>query len=566
VSLVQISSFVKTPERKIDKKVRFPRKILRNVSRFFVTVDAIDGRGIVIQTETLSVNHSKNLVSFSKPLIPPSIRGTVTRQPGLNVIKVTQNDKRASGFLLYKRTMGNSSFNNNLPYHMMGAFSITADMGSKVIRDKTNNSKTVIYRVIPFLEKESLTTSFSTFVVKGLKNVLHNRIKRLSNISIFSFNEESYVKITVSKIKDDPVALQLVRRNLTKHEKVFKNVKDGYRKVRNMDSGKEATFSDPYTKSHNIYEYGCYMIFESGERVFGNDNTVIEARRRRMDTASISITNLNVLTQEKNVIFDVESLISKKPADQLQTLLEKQGLGTIFSDIVNANRAELSGLIAHEIKRIDLTSGDEEFFGVFTEKTFNDAKVGKVTGVSPLKEGREYMYEITTLLRKPQQLVPNYQLVKDSPNGKYLVSPAKYFNPYTLRTGIGVEGGNPAAIAKSPLALGSLNNFERLPVIFPEITPEVIDVSASRFTRNFVRIDWKISGNSEKIDYFIIVAEQFGIPKIIDLTHANSNDSEFEYLHEIDPNNPSEITYQIIPKLISGDDGVSLKSRSVVIK
>jgi len=566
VALVQTSQFIKTPKRKISKKVLLPRNALRKSGRFFITVDAIDNRGIAIQTQVLEINHAKNLTTFSKPLIAPDIRSTTTRQPGRNIIKVNQRDKRATGFMLFKRSIGNSDFDIDRPYEMIGTYTQKADDGTLSIRDKTNNAKTVIYRAIPFLEKKSITTTFSTLVVKGLKNVLHKRGSRLNNASIFAENQISSIRIEISHILDDPVALQLVRRDLTKHQKVYSNVKEGYMKIRGANRGTTYEFGDLTATKNHIYQYGCYMIFSNGERLFANDTSVIEKRPRKPRSATITISNLNVNTQEKNITFDVETEISQNTPDQLQELLEKQGLAELYADVLNQNRDELQGLIAHEIKRIDKTSGAEEFFGVITTKTFDDSKMGKIMGVSPIQEGHTYRYQISTLIRKPQQLVPGYTQVKDGPNGKYLFSPSKYFNPYTLRTGIGVEGGNPVSLGQTPLALGSLDNFEEFDASFPLINPEVTGIRAERYTRSFVKVDWKISGNSDKIDYFILTENQFGVHKIVDVIHANGSNNSFQYLHEIDPDNPGEYSYQIIPKLMSGEDGLALTSQSLVIK
>tara|TARA_Y100000592_G_scaffold74264_1_gene115786 strand:- start:25811 stop:28300 length:2490 start_codon:yes stop_codon:yes gene_type:complete len=565
-SLVQSYRFVRTPKRKISKKVSIPRSVLKKVGRFFVTVNAVDDRGITIQTEFLEINHAKNMITFTKPLLAPDIRSTTTRQPGRNIVKITQKDERATGFTLLKRSIGNSDFDISRPYEVIGRFPLKFGEGTRTVRDKTNNAKTVIYRVIPYLGRSSLTSTFSMLVVKGLDRVIHKRNTRLNNASIFAENEISSVRIEISHILDDPVALQLVRRDLTKHHKVYSNVKEGFMKIRNANNGATYEFTDTTTKNNHIYEYGCFMIFSNGERVFTNDTSIVERRPRNPKSATIIISNFSVDEEERNVTFDVESEISKQTPDELQDLLESQGLSSIFNDVLNANRDDLKGLIAHEIKRIDKKSGAEEYFGVLTGKTFNDKNQGKIMGVSPIEEGHTYRYQISTLLRKPQQLVPGYTQVKDGPNGKFLVSPAKYFNPYTLRTGIGVEGGNPASVATSPLALGSLDNFLEIDVNFPIINPEVTSIQAQRYTRNFVKIDWEISGDPNKIDYFVLVESQFGVQKIVDLIHANTDNNSFQYLHEVDPENPGEFSYQVIPKLINGDDGLAATSPSLVIQ
>ena len=568
-AFVQVPFLSRNPRKTISKRVKISREYSDKLVEFFVTFKLKNKSGVTIAEIERKVNHQKNLRALLEPLVPPKIRAAAGRQQGVNMLYIKQLDPRGRSVSIYKKTVSSNPFDRSKRgYEKVTSLKLTPEMGSIKIKDVTSTAKTIVYRAIPAMGNGETSSTFSTFVMPPRKNNRSSQKDRSLNISLITSNDQENIKISVTNIIDDPCSLQVVRKDLTKSETKFTPISAGRLRIRQASPGQVYEVVDSQVKRGHIYEYGCFLTFRTGQYLLGNDKSVIERQPLTNGIAEIAISDVSIAnnTNQPNVTFSLESSITENKTDEVRALLEKQGLTDLFSDIEALTRSELSGIIAHQITRINISTGDEESFGVITEEKFDDNKLGSTRGIKPLQPGSSYRYVIQTLLRRPEEVVPGFIKTQRSQNGlEYIFSPAKYFNPFSKRTGTAVSGGEPKSISKSQLALGGLSNFTELSIEIPESPPRVVEVTAERFSKSTVLLKWSISGRNQDIDYFVLSEIQYGNSKVIDVAHALEDNTRFEYLTKINANDPAAISYSVTAVLNDGNETVVAESNQIVV-
>ena len=233
---------------------------------------------------------------------------------------------------------------------------------------------------------------------------------------------------------------------------------------------------------------------------------------------------------------------------------------------MSASREQLQGLIAHQIERVNVTTGLRENFGTIVDGYFSDKNLQKSTSVLPLQHGNSYRYEIFALYRETETMVPN--LIKstvDSRTGvEYRYAPLKFKHPIVKNEGmiVTMEGLN-KLYPYNELEHGKLGMSGFYEVSFEINSARISDLYAVSTTANSNVITWKTIGDIKTIDHFLIMKESHGIRTMITAVHPNEEISN--YTHELSEKDAGSLRYIILPVYINFELGKEAITNTIIV-
>jgi hypothetical protein len=292
------------------------------------------------------------------------------------------------------------------------------------------------------------------------------------------------------------------------------------------------------------------LIYVDGATADFGDATIefIKPSPGEVDTR---IENLNVShDQSPNVTFTVTTLVVDTALDAVKKMLELQGAQAYFAGDIANQREQLKKLIAHQVHRMDLTTGHVDNFGILTGPDFNDNALRKNQAVSPLVYGHKYRYIVYPLLRRPETLFDSFR--KDAVDAvtkkPYAFSPAKFLHPFTLSRGVIVSSrGIALRQAKEPMAHGIIGSIASVEVSFDQDTAQVVDATASNFDRYLNVVTWRVLGNPFQVDHFLVMKQVHGIRTMLGKTHSEFVNGSCQFVHQISKHDVGAMQYIITP-------------------
>lgn len=557
-----------TKESLVQKSMRLPTGL--GFNDFFVTFDLVDRNGVVQESITKSVQHSTLLKYFNTPKVVPSISIAPAQFSGKNVIELKQNDNRATGIRLFrKRLTKNSSVDQSTKYELVAELALKKEDGLIKFVDIVNNSNAMIYRCISVGQGGLLSSEFSSVVATPVRLRTATKYPRTYSSALNVKTVASGLTIAITSLPSGVVAASVMRRDLTLHENEYSHV-DGPDQVRLVGQNfSNLTFFDKNVKQSHVYEYTCKIYFDDGLEALSTSSVLKQYVPLTTGSASVEITNLQVIKDSSlDIRFDITSKLSDEGLTQVQKLLEKQGLLSLYESELKSNRAELQKLIAHAINRIDVTTGVEESFGVFDGTSFSDVVAGARVGVSKLQDGHKYRYVISTLVRDSETLFKDYKKpVVDTITGRtYSFKPATHRHPFTLARGTIVNIDS--VYTRHPedaFMHGNLGNVFELDVTLDVLDTKLLFVDAVRIDRRTNSIQWTIDGDSNSIDHFIVQKELLGQSYIVGKVHNISQGKTFEFFDTITPDDIGDVSYRITPVLSTYALGHNMMSNTITI-
>jgi hypothetical protein len=356
---------------------------------------------------------------------------------------------------------------------------------------------------------------------------------------------------------------------MTTFEKEYRNVGESIVFVDDASRiADHVTLIDGDVIPENVYEYVVKLIYGSGtSEIVGNN--VVEFLKPTPGKVDTKIENVIVdHSSEPNVTFNLSTTIIDNNIDIIKTLLQRQDIYDLFKDDVAREREFIKSLIAHNVKRIDLTTGDKENFGIITSTLFSDRDLRKNQAIQPLKVGHKYRYEITALLRAPETMFELLSKEKFDPITKktYTFNPSKFLHPITLNRGVLMTSqGLKTRYAKEAMSHGIIGTIESVDVSFDSDNTIVLDSSASRFDRHTNVITWKTQGSIDAIDHFVIIKDVLGVRTLIGKAHSEFSYGNCQYLHRLTQRDLGALRYVIIPVLNTYEIGAESITNVVVI-
>lgn len=567
-TLVQVFVNEVDPNVEVPVRVIIPRHAMksdknREGMHLFVKFDLINSKThAAVDTVSKTLDVSRHLQMYYTPKVPPIVKFARSVQSSRANLEIKQIDPGAHAVQVYKKTLHRSTPEIE-DYSLIGTYDVKSNQQSLLVPVTLPRDSVTLYRVVPLGRQGTQGFEYTNVVIKP------ERFKQIKSLSMAVQPIENGIRIEARNIPTHVVAIEFKVRNRSIHEKEFRNVNGNVSLIDDsLRSANYTTIVDRNVFPGNVYEYVARLIYSSGlSDIVGH--SLIEFIQPAPGKVDTRISNVQVsMSTSPNVTFDINTRIINTDLDVVKNLLQQQDVYDLFKNDVFKEREFLKNLIAHNVQRVNLTTGLREDFGVVTTLNFNDTELSKNYAIEPLKPGQKYRYEVTALLRSPETLLES--LVKDrvDPVTKkpYSYLPAKFLHPIVLKDGTLVSStGLKTNYSKDPMAHGAIGATQSTEVSLNIEPAYVVDATASRFDRSLNVLTWRLEGAIDQVDHFMIIKDVLGVRTLIGKAHSEFPLGNCQYLHKVSNRDEGSLVYVIVPVFNDYKVGAEVVSNSIVV-
>ena len=575
----------------VKKTIVIDTKKLNSDNYFYATFELIGKNGLVVEKIERKVPHGKNIKVLNTPVFPPVVNATATQFVGRNVLEIRQVDSNADKIRMFRKVLYPTKRLEDLSYDFVQDITLEKIDSVKKIVDLTNNVNNIIYRFISISPEDQVSADFTNIVVTGKPTKGFRKSENLIYAAIFATIGEEGIDVEVSNISPGPIAIRVLKKDLTIKQKDFEVIphlatEQQVYLLRGESS--PGTFTDKNVKSGHVYEYCCKLIFEDGTEEVATGCDTIEFRPLSEGVVDISVSEPSIVEREDSldIAFRVSTNLQDGDIDFLKSLIDKQGFSELFAEELKDDKDSLKKLIAHSIRRINLTTGESEYFKTFTGTFFSDLDNRKLSSVSELEGGHRYRYVVTPLFREPTSLfqttktTQKIRTITTTMTGEFEGDPdivtvtevSASFLPLKFKHPITFEKGNIVTLAslkthhaKDSFEFGSLGASKSVEITLLDVKPRVTNAKAIKFNKNTNLIRWQIVGPKDKIDHFIIIMNRMGQEEVIGKSHAIFDGDFIEYIDKITCDEIGQIFYRVIPVYTDYEHGSAVFTNRINI-
>ena len=543
---------------------------LANSSDFLVDFKLIGKNGLVLEAVQRKVEHSQNVRIIQTPTVPPKV--TSITLPARNLLTITQQDPLATSVDIFRRDFKRTIRIEDQKYVFITNVVVSKSGGPVPFEDLVGNASNTIYRIIPKGEQGQVGHAFTNKVVKAYNfGLSRERTARLLYAGIVAQSSEKGVKIEVIGLAPGVTAIKLLARDRTNRNTAFRNVPSFLGKnltVMVNDSPQSYLFLDQQAKDNHIIEYAVKLLFANGDEEISTTREIFRKVPFSIGAVETVMSQPRVLQSGNSIDiqFSINSTIKSSNASILRDLLQKQGQSDLFAAEMANEKTSLDNLIAHQVRRIDLSTGQTDFFRPFTGVEFSDEDNRTIDSISAPLPGRAYRYVVSALLRTPETLFENNpKTITNSIGVSVSALPLKFKHPV-----VGLYGNivTPESLifnhSESPFEFGNVGNFVSKDVSIDISKPKAFNARVSKFNKDTNIVRWTISGDKNLIDHFLIIVDKFGDQDIIGKVHTTFSSNVIEFIDKITPKEPGSYRYKIIPVQKDYTHGSSVTTQEII--
>lgn len=529
-----------------------------------------NNKGMIVRTVSSAFNHSQQVALLTIPTEAPSLLASKVSNFGSNIISVKQMDPYGTAIRLYRKIIKDVSPNIDSTYRFVGEIEALASEDFKRIKDPITTTNPVLYRAISINNSGIMGAEFGSIVMQSKRGPVAPREPRDQRpifLSISTTVEDGRIVVSVTDVPALVIAIEIMRYDRTIKERTATRVGDIIQTVN--ESASAYTFEDTNLKKGRIYEYLPKLYFKDGKTQIASVTNLTEYSPIQSNIVDVVYTAPEII--ENGADIDVKFTITKNiianETDVIKAFLEQQGFLGEFQDEIIANREKLGELFGVEVIRTNLSLGEVENFGIITSSEFSDVTFGRPKGVSPVEARFNYRYTLKTYARNIETLLPTLErTVKTGTNTSYTLKPSKWRHPVTLSEGNLVSDNSlKRNHSKTDFTFGTVVNVVDIEVSLADVLPSLYDGKAKVLGLDSVLLQWKVQGNVDKIDHFIVILEVLGIRTIVGKSHNITNSNYFQFVDKLTNDASGGFSYYIMPVFFDYSRGTELKTNQVVI-
>lgn len=567
-SLVQVLVSSSQASVEIPVIIKIPKNSLvvdgQNNANLFVKFDLVNGTtGVAVDSVTKTLDVSRHVQLFNTPRRAPIVKVTKSEISTRANLEITQLDIGAQAVQVYRKQVFRAVTDID-DYSLVGTFNVSANQQPLLVPVDLLKNSSIIYRVIPVGNQETLGFEYTNVVIKP------SHYRPIKSLALTAQPIDIGIRLEARQIPQHVVAIEFKVRNASTFETNFRNVAGDVLLVDDaIRAADYLTVIDTNVSPNNIYEYVVRLVYGSGtsERTGSTLIEFLQPTPGKVDTRIDAIVIDQ--TGDINVTFNINTTIINSDIDVIKALLEKQGIIDQFKGDVAAEREFLSSLIAHNVSRVNLTTGVRENFGTITTTSFSDLDLRKNQAITPLQLGKRYRYEVAAMLRAPETMFNSLVKEKIDPVTKktYSYSPAKFQHPLALVQGVLVSAaGLKTRYSKDPMSHGTLGDVTSIEVSFDNDQASIIDQAASRFNRFLNIVTWKVQGSIDAIDFFLIMKDVLGVRTLVGKSHSEFVYGNCQYLHPVSRRDEGCFSYVIVPIFNDYKVGTQVTTNTVIVE
>lgn len=521
-----------------------------------------NGTGMTIDEVVMPLDIEKHIENYRIPLEPPEMKLARAEDLSKFNIELTARDTKVRKVRLFQKRIHRNSPKIN-DYIAIGDYELSHWNRTQRIPIIVSVNDYTIYRAVPMGTSDQLSHEFSSIVAKP------RRVYPIKAVSLVTRLEEAGIGLELRNIPSDVISVQFLVRDLTIFEKNWRSISspkaiDG--PTRQIDL---MLMTDGIVKNQHVYEYTVKLFYKAGDTEYAG-HAVVEFIKSESGIVATEISEVEIDqgTSEPNVRFQINTRLLDDNIDMLTGLLKLREIDTYFQGAIENERDLFKKLVAHNIQRINLTTGEREDFGIITDQVFNDVLYRKSNAVKPLDPICQYRYEVYPLLRSPETLFENLNKgMLDAVTKKpYNYNPAKFLHPVTLNRGMLVTPtGRRTLFSKQEMSHGIVGNVSIVEAQFEEDPTSIREVQVTRIDYNTFRLEWQVTGLISHIDHFIIIKDVLGVRTIIGKVHSEFASATAFYLHKLGSDDVGQFKYSIIPVFNNYSVGTEEESELIEI-
>jgi len=316
----------------------------------------------------------------------------------------------------------------------------------------------------------------------------------------------------------------------------------------------ETTLSVPYEPGE-IFEYYVSVdngIVENRSNFMFYKHPLLSYFENPIDVSIVSTADVSF----ENVAFNIITTTSQKEDDKITSIL-KEFSPELYDYFVNSSnistsaipKKDYTGIIVHEVVRLNLTTCVRESFTLMGDGTFIDDNESRTkNALLPYDPYNKYVYKIITYRRNPLTLFKDYVENGEVNGKKWFYSPYKWENPLTKLTGVlNFElDGVPVIDTYETMTAEQYGLTQEIKSNSFVDAISIKNVNAFRLDIDTIRINWEINFSVRNAagvfyDSFLVMKVVNGVRKFLGKTHKN-----YIY-HELNKDDVGSIYYIIVP-------------------
>lgn len=503
-----------------------------------------------------TLNIQEHIKNYYTPKVAPTVLASSTTQD--IVLQVKQNDPFASGIKIYKKAINHQNY--DAPYVLVATERVSAANGIEKYKFTNFNDEIAIYRVIPYSIFSNKSFQEFTDVV-----ITHPRKKGNDKLVIVPSLEEEGIKFIAYNTIKNLATVRLMMRDITLRQKDFTVTNCEFNFLNKKSSDSSILRKQRLTPNH-IYEFSSKLVYLNGTEKISSQVCHVEYVPFIGNAIETEISDVNISSN------DIEFRIySKLIPDQIGLLdgLFSQTSANYDIKALKDRPADFDKLVAYNIIRYNITTGDVEDMGIFAGGTlFVDSAEGPKRNVLPINVDNEYDYLIYPLIRDPETVSANKDSVRSEiidveTRKRHKFNPRKNHHPLTLTKGIVVSQNFIDHDKKNDMLYGKTGISYSVYASYKLKNSKISNFSAAKYDKKNVLLRWKIQDNSLTIDHIILMREIDNVRSIIGKCHALEGTESF--LHNLTEHDIGHVTYLLIAVYRDFSSSQTLRSNKLVI-
>lgn len=490
-----------------------------------------DANGVSVQLLERVFYPREYIKYYSVPTHPPLVKVNNQSNKTHAMLSIKQVDQAATRVRVYKRVYDHNTFSDD-PYMFVAELDIVPANGWKYLPVDISLGNTNIYRIVPISALGTYGSDFATAIVTPKQR--NSSIKR---VVMTTKPQLVGVLLEISKLPADCVSFQIMREDVTIDKGTREFVETPVR-LESNDPNHVYSFVDNGVKQNHVYAYHCRIYRRTGshEDRLGTHYEHITLVENVVETKIVD-PSLFLTDRGFDVQFTITTTVVSTNVDLIKQLLERQGMYDIFKDNVADVREELGKLVAHNVKRVDLSTGAVEDFGTVQTLTFSDLELRNVAGVSELRLGHKYRYIVTALLRAPETLLESFVKTRRdaTTNREYSYKPFKFLHPIVAKYGnIVTPSSIHANYSKDPMTFGEIGSYTIAEVALDKQKSIITSAVREKKGTDVDVLRWVLQGTSKDVDHFQVAVEHGGKKTIVGKATCVPEIENFMYVHRLD--------------------------------
>jgi hypothetical protein len=529
--------------RLYSQLIKIKKESLKN-NKFELKIELINRDNVTIDTIAQAVKVDNSNITINKALSPPNISVKKLRE-GKVRITLSQNDVNAEGISVFQKIIRSSQADlKKNSYEFLGSYKVKKENDFFIKDVETDTHNPTVYRAFSYDKEGNNSLLFSSKVLNSQKNI------SLFGSAIEARISEEGISVEINEYPATAISVGVLRRDTTLNEKHFSLITPIGEQIRLTGDTLNKTFIDTRVKNNHVYEYAAKFFYKNGDNKQSGTAAIEYMPLSKTKTFTrLEVTDTGATEQGLDFSFSMITEIPEEDLDLIKLLLEKNGISEFFEDVQLSERDRFRDILAYNVTRTNLTTGQKETFGNISQPQFSDRTNGEAAGASMLEYGNVYRYEVRTLLRVPETLFEKFEKDSTDRNGNsYTYLPFKFKHPVVTKYGnIPTKDSLISNYAKTQMDFGDIGDSVELLFSLKQSMPTVGDCTVNLINDDTAVIAWNINGDVSLIDHFLIIRQANNSRSIIEKVHSNINSSDFNFFYKLTRDDIGEMSFRILP-------------------